>query len=122
MMTPRALAPHILRVLATAQHRGQPLTIEAIVAKLKVRKVDIRTAISELHTQGLLDALTLRLTFQGFAVGTALRSHKLPALRRAAPAPVASVPPARITLVPPSSRPSTPPPPPSSRPLKRSAA
>jgi hypothetical protein len=125
MMTPRVLAPHILRALATSQYRGQPLTIEALVAKLKVRKVDVRAAVSALHTQGLVDALTLRLSFQGFAIGTALRSHKLPAIRRPAPAPLASIPPSTrsITLLPPSSsRPSEAPPPPSSRPLKRSAA
>lgn len=87
MMTPRVLAPHILRTLASAQRRGRPVTLQDLVDALKVRKVDVRAAVSEMDRQGLLDALTLRLTLEGFALGTALRSRKMPPVARpAAPA------------------------------------
>jgi Mn-dependent DtxR family transcriptional regulator len=82
MMTPRVLAPHILRTLASAQRRGRPVTLQDLVDTLKVRRVDVRAAVSELDRQGLLNALTLRLTLEGFAVGTALRAHKLAAVPR----------------------------------------
>ena len=82
MMTPRLLAPYILRHLALAQRRGRPVTLDDVVTKLKVRRVDVRSAISALHTQGLVDATTMRLTLQGFAIGSALTARKLPAIAR----------------------------------------
>ena len=85
-MTPRVLAPYVLRYLASAQRRGRLVTLDDVVAKIKVRRADVRTAISTLHAQGLLDATTLRLSLQGFAVGTALRAHKLPPIARTTPA------------------------------------
>lgn len=86
MMTPRLLAPHILRHLASAQRRGRPVTLDDVVTKLKVRRVDVRAAITALHTQGLVDATTMRLTMQGFVIGSALTARKLPAIARPAAA------------------------------------
>ena len=40
MMTPRVLAPHILRSLASAQRRGRPVTLQDLVDVLKVRPFD----------------------------------------------------------------------------------
>jgi len=88
MMTPRVLAPHILRTLAAAQRRGRPVTLQDLVDALKVRRVDVRAAVTAMDQQGLLDAMTLRLTLEGFAVGSALRARKLPAIPRQ---PVAEV-------------------------------
>ena len=84
MMTPRLLAPYILRHLTFAQRRGRPVTLDDVVSRLQVRRADVRSAISALHTQGLVDASTMRLTLQGFAIGAALGSRKLPVLARPA--------------------------------------
>lgn len=86
MMSPRVLAPHVLRLLAAAQRRGRPVTLQDLVDALKVRRADLRRALSVMDQQGLLDVLTLRLTLQGFTIGTALRSQKLAAIPRQAPA------------------------------------
>ncbi len=85
-MTPRVLAPYVLRTLASAQTKGRPLTLRDVSRELGVRQGDVRAAISALHRQGYLDALRLRLTLPGFALGAALASRPLPPLRRAAPA------------------------------------
>ncbi|MCU0656631.1 MAG: hypothetical protein MUF64_15680 [Polyangiaceae bacterium] len=86
MMSPRVLAPYVLRYLAAAQRRGRPVTLQNLIDDLQVRRVDLRAALSAMAQQGLLDVLTLRLSLEGFAIGTALRSRKLPAIPRQAPA------------------------------------
>ena len=86
MMTPRFLAPHVLRYLASAQRRGRPVTLDDVVAKLQVRRPEVRAAITAMHAQGLLDATTMRLSLEGFAIGAALGARKLPAIARSAPA------------------------------------
>lgn len=48
---------------------------------LSVRRTDIRAAVSQLHREGMVDALTMRLTFQGFTIGQALSGQRLPPLR-----------------------------------------
>jgi len=80
-MTNRNLAAHVLRTLAAAQTKGQPVTLMTLTDKLKVRRADIREVIVALHHRGLVDARTMRLSLEGFAIGTALRGKKLPALR-----------------------------------------
>jgi DNA-binding IclR family transcriptional regulator len=82
MMTPRVLAPYILRLLAAAQRRGRPITLQDLVDALEVRRVDVRQALTAMDEQGLVDVLTMRLTLQGFALGSALRTRKLPAIPR----------------------------------------
>lgn len=86
MMSPRILAPHVLRLLAAAQYRGRPMTLQDLVDRLKIRRVDLRHTLTAMDQQGLLNVLTLKLTLQGFAVGTALRTRKLPAIPRQTPA------------------------------------
>lgn len=83
-MTPRVLAPHVLRSLAVAQKKGRPLTLLELSRELGVRKNDVRAAVSELHQRGYVDALRLRLSLSGFALGVALASRPLPPLRRPA--------------------------------------
>ncbi len=82
MMTPRVLAPYILRLLASAQQRGRPVTLQDLVDSLEVRRTDLRSALTALAQQGLVDILTLRLTLEGFALGSALRARKLPPIPR----------------------------------------
>ena len=62
------------------------MTLDDVVARLKVRRVDVRSAITALHTQGLVDATTMRLTMQGFVIGAALTGRKLPPIARPAAA------------------------------------
>lgn len=96
-MTPRVLAPYVLRQLALAQTKGRPLSLHDLARDLGVRKADVRAAVSALHHAGHVDALRLRLTLPGFALGVALASRPLPPLRRpAAAAPLA--PPASTTV------------------------
>ena len=40
--------------------------------------------MSQLHREGMLDALTMRLSLQGFTIGQALSDATLPPLRAAA--------------------------------------
>ncbi len=87
-MSPRTLAAHVLRALAIAQVRGRRLTLDDLVAKLKVRRADVRSVLGTLDQQGLLDVTVMRLTLQGFAIGTALRNVHLPPLRVAPAAQV----------------------------------
>jgi DNA-binding IclR family transcriptional regulator len=99
MMTPRVLAPHILCALAVAQRRGRPVTLQDLVDRLKVRRADVRNAVTVLDQQGLLDALTFRLTLEGFAIGSALRANKLPAIPRAPRAEEPACPPLTKDIV-----------------------
>ncbi|MCS6900670.1 MAG: hypothetical protein RMJ98_13670 [Myxococcales bacterium] len=81
-MTPQVLAPYLLRALASAQRRGRPITLQDLVDLLKVRRADLRNALTVLHHQGFVNVLTLRLTLEGFALGSALCSRKLPPIPR----------------------------------------
>lgn len=81
-MTPNELFPHILRALALAQREQRPSSLDTLVATLRVRRGDLRRAVSALHREGLVDALRMRLSLRGFAIGAALIGAKLPALRR----------------------------------------
>ena len=83
-MNTRTLSMHILRALAEAQTEGRRSTLETLVEQVQVRRRDVRAAVTGLHQQGLVDAIHMRLTLQGFAVGRALLAQELPALRVAA--------------------------------------
>ncbi len=88
-MTPRTLVPYVLRALALAQRQGRSISVEDLALALSVRKTDVRAVVSALHREGYVDALRLRLTLAGFAVGSALAKETLPALRRPKAAAVA---------------------------------
>lgn len=83
-MNTRTLSMHILRALADAQTEGRRESLETLVEQVQVRRRDVRAAVTGLHQQGLVDAIHMRLTLQGFAVGRALLAQELPALRVAA--------------------------------------
>lgn len=83
-MTPNVLAPYVLRLLALAQTKGRPITLLDLSRELGVRKGDVRAAVSALHQAGHVDALRLRLSLSGFALGVALASRPLKPLRRPA--------------------------------------
>ncbi|WP_437282860.1 hypothetical protein WME90_20470 [Sorangium sp. So ce375] len=70
-----------------AQRDGRSETLDTLVEKVRVRRRDIRSTLTVLHGQGMLDVLHMRLTLSGFAIGSALIGKTLPALR---PAPRAS--------------------------------
>ena len=83
-MNVRTLSMHVLRALAHAQTEGQRSTLDTLVDEIKVRRRDVRAAVTALHQQGLVDAIHMRLTLQGFTVGRSLVAQELPALRTAA--------------------------------------
>lgn len=87
-MNLRTLSAHVLRALAESQAEGRPSSLETLTERLQVRRTDIRAALTALHREGHVDVLRMRLTFTGFAIGTALLGQDLEALRpAAAPAP-----------------------------------
>lgn len=81
-MTPSNLAPYVLRTIAQYQLGGRLLTLQTLVDELGVRRTDLRKTVSALHQQGYVDALHMRLTLLGFALGTQLLRQELPPLRR----------------------------------------
>src|SRR4051794_13765033 len=83
-MNIRTLSTYILQALASAQIEGRRSNLETLVDELHVRRTDIRAAVSQLHRERMLDALTMRLSFEGFAIGQALEGAELPPLRAAA--------------------------------------
>jgi hypothetical protein len=89
-MNARTLSAYILQALALAQSEGRTMNLESLTDDMKVRRKDIRSAVSELHREGMLDALTMRLSLRGFAIGRALQGEQLAPLRLVAePARVA---------------------------------
>src|SRR5262249_35759190 len=64
--------------------------LESLVEALRVRRKDIRATLTVLHRQGLVDVLRMRLSFAGFAIGTALLGQPLRALRAAPVAKIAA--------------------------------
>ena len=76
----RALAAHVLRVLA--KPRARVLTIDDLAARVDARREDVRRVVSQLHAEGHVDALRLRATMTGLAVATSMRSCKLRDVRR----------------------------------------
>jgi hypothetical protein len=85
-----ALAAHVLRAMAAAQIDGRRLDLDSLSADLgvksddddaplhdgvrarKLRREDVRAMITKLDGEGLVDALRMRLTITGFAMGSSL--------------------------------------------------
>jgi biotin operon repressor len=80
-MNARTLSAYILQALALAQTEGRIVNLESLTDDLKVRRKDIRAAVSQLHREGMLDVLTMRLSLRGFAIGRSLQGQRLPELR-----------------------------------------
>ncbi len=90
-MNARTLSAYILQALALAQTEGRTMNLESLTDTLKVRRKDIRGAVSQLHREGMLDALTMRLSLRGFAIGRSLQGEQLRELRITAPPARAAV-------------------------------
>ncbi len=67
----KTIAAAVLRTLAAAQRTGEKLTLDTLTARLDLRRSDVRTSLSALHREGHVDALRMRLTLTGYALGTA---------------------------------------------------
>ena len=80
-MNAQALSAHVLHALAAAQTEGRATSLETLTQELGVRRGDIRRVVTLLHRQGFVDALRMRLTLTGFALGRAYMGRTLPALR-----------------------------------------
>ena len=80
-MTPKSLAPYVLKLMTEYQRQGRLCSLDDLVQEIKVRRADIRRTVSALHHEGYVDALRMRPTLEGFAIGTALRNANLPDLR-----------------------------------------
>jgi len=82
-MNLRTVSTYVLCALAQGQTDGRASNLATLTDELQIRKTDVRGAITALHREGYLDALRMRLTLRGFAVGRALIGEPLPELRPA---------------------------------------
>ena len=78
---PGLLAIHLLQSRTSAHREGRRSTLDGMVSELGIRRGDVRSALSALHREGLIDVLRMRLTLVGFAIGQALLSERLLSLR-----------------------------------------
>jgi DNA-binding IclR family transcriptional regulator len=81
-MNATELSAHVLSVLARAQSEGSAVSLDTLTHELRVRRGDVRRTVTLLHRQGFVDALRMRLTLQGFALGRMYMRQTLPPLRR----------------------------------------
>ncbi|AKT40824.1 hypothetical protein [Chondromyces crocatus] len=81
-MDTKELAPHVLRALFDLQSEGALVNLQVLTDLLRVRRGDIRKVITSLHREGYVDALHMRLTLRGYALGAAFARSELRALRR----------------------------------------
>jgi DNA-binding IclR family transcriptional regulator len=81
-MTSRDLAPHLLRTLFALQNEGANVTLDTLTRALEVRRTDVRRAVTALHREGYVDAVRMRLTLRGLALGAAFAAAPLRPLRR----------------------------------------
>ena len=68
---PEVIALHVMREMTSAQADGRRITALDLSETLQVRRADIRSVVSELHRQGLVDAMRMRVTLAGFAYARA---------------------------------------------------
>jgi DNA-binding IclR family transcriptional regulator len=80
-MTSQAIAPYVLKLLAQYQLDGKLCSLDQLVQEIQARRADVRRTVSALHREGYVDALHMRLTMAGFAIGRTLLRVPLPALR-----------------------------------------
>jgi hypothetical protein len=81
-MNPKDLGAHVLQALAQAQSEGGTASLDTLTQALRVRRGDVRRTVSQLHREGFVDALRMRLTLAGFALGRTYLGQALPPLRR----------------------------------------
>lgn len=75
------LALHVVKRMTSAHKAGELCTLERLVRELKVRRRDLRSVLTALHEEGIVDVLHMRLTLNGFAVGHSLEGTQLPSFR-----------------------------------------
>jgi len=75
------LALHVLKTMTTSHDNGQPCTLDGLVESLRIRRSDVRSVLSALHREGMLDVGRMRLTLEGFAIGRSLHQRQLTPLR-----------------------------------------
>jgi DNA-binding IclR family transcriptional regulator len=85
-MNAQTLSAYVLQALAQAQSEGRTSSLETLTDALRVRRGDVRRTVTLLHRQGFVDALHMRLTLAGFALGRAYMGQTLPPLRVQKPA------------------------------------
>jgi transcription initiation factor IIE alpha subunit len=73
----KSIAAHVVVTLANAQAAGRVLRLDELASEIGIRKVDVRNVVTRLHAEGHVDALRLRLTMSGLALGAVLASCKL---------------------------------------------
>lgn len=74
---PRSVAAHVLLTLARAQARGRAMRLDQLAETIAVRREDVRDVVGQLHAEGHVDALRLRVTLSGLAIAAALRGETL---------------------------------------------
>lgn len=87
----RALAAHVIRHLAHAQHRGRAVRLDELAESVGVRRTDVRDVVTRLDVEGHVDAKRMKLTMTGLAVAASLEGCKLREPRRREKASVARV-------------------------------
>ena len=80
-MTSQSLAPYVLKLLAQYQLDGKLCSLDQLAEGIQARRADVRRTVSALHREGYVDALHMRLTMPGFAIGRTLLQVALPELR-----------------------------------------
>ncbi|HSO00803.1 MAG TPA: hypothetical protein VLS89_21075 [Candidatus Nanopelagicales bacterium] len=83
-MDSKDLAPHVLRAIFELQSEGALVNLETLTRALRVRRVDLRRVVTALHREGFVDALHMRLTLRGLALGAAFAKGELRPIRKAA--------------------------------------
>jgi hypothetical protein len=75
------LASHVLAALARAQEGGRRTSLDDLVTEICARRAEVRAVVSALHREGLFDAIRMRLTLRGFALGRTFAGSELRPLR-----------------------------------------
>jgi transcription initiation factor IIE alpha subunit len=78
----KSIAAHVVVTLSEAQADGRALRLDELASEIGVRKADVRTVVSQLHAEGHVDAMRLRLTMTGLALATSLATCDLRDARR----------------------------------------
>jgi hypothetical protein len=75
------LALHVVKRMTILHKVDAPCTLDGLVDDLRVHRTVVREVLSTLHQEGVVDALHMRLTLNGFAIGHSLEHAELPPFR-----------------------------------------
>ena len=73
----KAVAAHVLVALSVAAEEGRSVTVADVAETIKVRRGDVREVVSQLHAEGHVDALRMRLSMTGLALARNLAKSTL---------------------------------------------